>query len=169
MKKIIAFFCILLVGIACTNDDFADAIDQDFLANAEDQRSVNAGLIINKEVFDNLELNRRNGLSKGGKFEFKSVKRSNNVLEVELTFSGGCEIHTIDVVWDGVIFTDSPCSINLMIIHNDNNDKCEAHITKTFFINIKELIGDIEYKDICEYHLYSTFNIGDEPDIKTTN
>jgi hypothetical protein len=166
MKKIISI-CVLIFLCSCSN---SDSQADDIYASSSDALSYTSPTLkINKTIFDSLTTNRLNGTSEGDSFEFNFIARNNDILEVEVTYSGGCETHTFEVIWDGIIYTDEPCHANLILVHNANSDTCEASITKTLYIDLKQLIGDIEYKDICEYHLYNTFNSTNTPDIKLTN
>ena len=54
--------------------------------------------------------------------------------------------------------------MNLILIHDANNDHCEALITQTINVNLNELVGDVSYKDNCAYHIFSTFNSSDNAD-----
>ena len=72
--------------------------------------------------------------------------------------SGGCNEHAFEIIWDGIVFTDDPCHMNLILIHNSNNDDCEALITETITINLNELMGDVVYKDSCAYNIFTSYN-----------
>jgi hypothetical protein len=169
MKKITLIICTLVLLLFACSETASDSVDQVYLDQADELRSTLPFLVINKEKFDILNINRKNNISNGDTFKFESIKRNKDKLELTVSYSGGCELHYLNVNWDGIIYTDDPCHVSLIITHNSNNDKCESYVTKTFYINLKDLVGDISYKDICEYHIYSTFNSSDTPDLKITN
>ena len=168
MKKI-KYLIVALIGIialvtsACSNGD-----DNELLSEVNDALysvSMYTNLRINKEVFDEINSNRINGISKGANYAIKNVIRENDFIKIDLSYSGGCKQHLFEIIWDGIVFTDDPCHMNLLLIHDDNNDSCEALVNKTIIINLDDLIGDIIYKDTCSYYLYNTFNFNESADV----
>ncbi len=71
-----------------------------------------------------------------------------NCLQIKLSYSGGCQEHTIDLAqihpWCGTPPLPPP---TFEIRHNANNDLCEAYFTKEFRFDISSLIaaGEIEF------------------------
>ena len=55
--------------------------------------------------------------------------------------------------------------MNLLLIHNANNDTCKTLITKTIVVNLEELVGDVLYKDNGDYHIFSTYNSSEIADV----
>jgi len=159
MKKTLLIFLPLLVvvflNIACSNSDDGNS---SLLQDNVTVEVLNAKLRINEDVFNTLNTDRTNNISKGEIYSINNVKRVGDFLQINLSYSGGCKIHDFEIIWDGIVYTDEPCHMNLLLIHNANNDTCEALITETIVVNLEELIGDISYKDNCAYHIYSTYN-----------
>lgn len=122
-------------------------------------------LQLNKNIYDEIDINRKNNISEGDDFTIKDSKREGDNLQFILEYSGGCKVHTFEIIWDGIVYTDDPCKINLLLIHRGNFDNCEALITDTININLKNLIGDIPYKNDCAYHIFSTYNFSENPDV----
>lgn len=155
---------ITLFTSACSNGD-----DNELLLEANNDAFYsglkNAHLRINKEVFDEINSNRINGISKEANYTIKNAVRENDLIIIDLSYSGGCKQHSFEIIWDGIVYTDDPCHMNLLLIHNDNNDSCEALINETIIVDLKELMGDVVYKDTCSYYLYSTFNSNEIADV----
>ena len=126
---------------------------------------LNAKLTINKEVFDEINENRMESRPEGKLFTINDVSREQDMLLINLSYSGGCKPLEFEIIWDGIVYVDEPCHINLLLINNENGDLCEAFITETIVVNLKELIGDVIYKDTCDYYLFSTFNFGENADV----
>lgn len=128
---------------------------------------INSNIVsqLNKSVFDKIDNNRKNNISEGDNYTIKESKREGDNLQVILEYSGGCKVHTFEIIWDGIVYTDNPCKINLLLIHRGNFDNCEALITDTINIDLKKLIGDISYKNDCAYHIFSPYNFSENPDI----
>ncbi|REE81719.1 hypothetical protein BX611_1255 [Lutibacter oceani] len=160
---------ILLFNVSCSNGgDSVDAYQSPgdlFLNDALSGSSTsNAVLRINKDVFDTINSNRLNNLNEGDFYTINEVNREGDFIQINLSYAGGCEQHDFQIIWDGIVYTDNPCHMNLLLIHNANNDYCEALITQTVYINLKELVGEVSYKDSCAYYIFSTFNSSEEAD-----
>ena len=125
---------------------------------------LNAKLRINKEVFDEINENRIGSKGEGKLFTINNVKREEDLLLINVSYSGGCKPSEFEIIWDGIVYLDEPCHMNLLLISKENGDLCEALITETIVVNLKELIGDVIYKDSCDYYLFSTFNFGENAD-----
>lgn len=164
MKKItyiLLVFALVLFTLSCNNNEDTPII-VDGLNNSAKSEVI---LRINKNLFGDINSNRKNSLATGDPFTINSVKKEDDLLKVNLSYGGGCKNHTFEIIWDGVIYKEEPCFINLLIIHNGNGDFCEAYITETITINLKQLIGDTEYKDKCKYNIFSSFNTSETPDV----
>lgn len=161
MKKILIKFLPLIVivflNISCGNSDDGNSPTLDG-ADQWQNEVLMAKLRINEDVFNTINTNRTNKIRKGEAYSINNVKRVGDFLQINLSYSGGCKIHDFEIIWDGIVYTDEPCHMNLLLIHNENNDTCEALITSTVVVNLEELIGDVLYKDNCAYHIYSTYN-----------
>lgn len=125
----------------------------------------NTVLRVSKEIFNSYNSNRISNISKGAPFTMNTLKREGDILQLNISYSGGCSPHNFEIIWDGNVYTDDPCYMNLLVIHNSNNDSCESLITQTITINLMDLIGDVEYKDSCTYNFFSTYNSSEIPDI----
>lgn len=161
MKNILIKFLLLIVivflNIACGNSDEGNSPTLDGTDPGQNEFLM-AKLRINEDVFNTINTNRINKIRKGEAYSINNVKRIGDFLHINLSYSGGCKIHDFEIIWDGIVYTDEPCHMNLLLIHNANNDTCEALITRTIVVNLEELIGDVLYKDNCAYHIYSTYN-----------
>lgn len=162
MKKILIKFLPLIVivflNISCSHSDDGNSSNTLDSADPGQNEVLNAKLRINEDVFNTINTNRTNKIRKGEAYSINNVKRVGDFLQINLSYSGGCKIHDFEIIWDGIVYTDEPCHMNLLLIHNANNDTCEALITRTIVVNLEELIGDVLYKDNCAYHIYSTYN-----------
>jgi hypothetical protein len=72
------------------------------------------------------------------KFVFNSVKLHQNLLKINISYSGGCEEHLFLLV--ATSFMESyPVQVNVLLSHEDNNDPCDMWITKTLVFNLVNL------------------------------
>lgn len=164
VKLLVIWFVIFFIA-SCSKSEAVGGNSN--LASVADSVSE-VVLRINKDVFDTINSNRLNNKSEGNSFTIKNSKREGDFIQIELSYSGGCKKHTFEIIWDGLVYTDDPCHINLLLVHRGNNDNCEAFITETIFVNLKELIGEVTYKDECAYNIFSTYNSGETPDVVIT-
>lgn len=161
VKFLMLFFVIALFS-GCSNSDDAVADDQ-FTTTAN---ASNVILRINKTVFDTLNSNRVLNISEGDEIKINSGKKNGDFLELSVSYSGGCKLHNFEIIWDGVVYTNNPCNLNLLLIHSESNDTCEAYITETILVNLKELLGNTTYSTDCVFNIYSTFNFTNIPNVK---
>lgn len=122
-------------------------------------------LRINKDLFKTIDANRKNNIQTGNAFKINHAKKKGDILKINLSYSGGCSYHGFEVIWNGIVYTEDPCLVNLIISHDANGDLCEAYVTETIDVNLKELIGDSVYKDKCGYNLFTSFNSGENSDV----
>jgi hypothetical protein len=156
---------ILLTVNSCStaSDDIDGVIFNDSYTSA----SYNSPVVfrINSEAFETINNNRLSNINTGDSFKINNAKRINDILEISISYGGGCKQHTFEVLWDGVVYTDPPCFMNLLIIHNANDDNCEALITETISIDLKKFIGDNDYKDSCAYNIFTSYNATNTADV----
>jgi len=88
----------------------------------------------------------------GDTFDIDSFYVEDNWLNIIVGYSGGCEAHKFDIVWDGNTVADSvnyggsaSVVFNIAIKHDANNDSCEAYITDTLKVDLNILLE--EYGD----------------------
>jgi hypothetical protein len=166
--KIVTICCVVFLTISCGN---SEDVDEDVYFGGADNSAAGSDVVlrINQELFDSFRANSISNMSEGDPFTIKNAKKEGDFIEIELSYSGGCKKHSFEIIWDGLVYTDAPCHINLQLVHRANNDLCEALITETIFVNLKELIGDVTYKDTCTYNIFSTYNSTETPDVIITN
>lgn len=159
----LAIVLLTLTSCSTSSDDTENPIFNDsYTASSYGSQVL---LRINSDVFETINTNRLNRINTGDSFKINSAKRINDILEVSISYSGGCKQHSFEVIWDGIVYTDPPCYLNLFIIHDAKNDECEALITETLSINLEELIGDNTYKDSCAYNIFTSYNSTSTADV----
>lgn len=75
----------------------------------------------------------RDGLSVG------PIQLTGDLLEAELSYSGGCANHEIDLVAFGGWLESAPVQVNLFFSHEDNDDPCDAFPTETRRFDLRAL------------------------------
>ena len=64
---------------------------------------------------------------------------TNDVLTLNVSYSGGCEAHEFTFITSGVFLESNPVQLQAVIAHNANGDRCEAWITETYHFNMSPL------------------------------
>jgi hypothetical protein len=67
---------------------------------------------------------------------------------ISVSYSGGCEQHFFEVVWDSAILYSNPPKIELILLHNSNGDQCEAYITEELVFSIKDLNASVSPENV---------------------
>lgn len=76
-----------------------------------------------------------------GRFEVESMEINGSMLELSVTYSGGCEEHIFKLYSDQMYMKSYPPQLNLFLEHIDNNDRCRAMIVKKLAFDL----SGIEY------------------------
>ena len=114
--NIILSFFLAIHTLSCIDDN-------DTINNFDSLRNeTKVVLKLNKNQFDTIDSNRKINIQSGDAFDINYIKKEGDVLKINLSYGGGCAQHDFEILWDGIIYTDEPCTINLMITHNSNGD-----------------------------------------------
>lgn len=81
-------------------------------------------------------------------FFLNSSQRDGKYLFLEVSYSGGCEIHDFNVIWDGNILESNPPQAYIFITHNANGDACEAFINESLTVDLTRVFGDFYSDDL---------------------
>lgn len=65
-----------------------------------------------------------------------SLSLSRDELKFNVSYSGGCREHTIELYAFKGIQKSNPAQVTLILSHNGNGDMCEAYLTKTVSFNL---------------------------------
>ena len=92
-------------------------------------------------------------------FEITSVNLDGDILSISVSYSGGCQEHQFDLIFNGSYKKSLPPQIDLYLTHNSNNDNCRAMIAEELKFNIADVKGGNKkviislnnYKDKIEY------------------
>jgi len=72
-----------------------------------------------------------------------SVIISGNILIINVTYSGGCNEHSFDMVGSQMVAKSLPPIRQIKLIHKNNGDLCKSLVTKTIIVDIREM-ADIQ-------------------------
>ncbi|HBF88296.1 MAG TPA: hypothetical protein DDX39_06600 [Bacteroidales bacterium] len=141
MKKSIIFVAALAIISA-----FSSCKEENILAPSDRISSVKYA--IGESEYNDAYENRSSESS--DPFVLDGIVQNGNLLNITVSYSGGCEEHTFDFIWDGVVTNseDNSPEVNFIIQHNANGDACEAWITEVIIIDLTDLSDSIYYPDI---------------------
>jgi hypothetical protein len=93
-------------------------------------------------------------------FDLKSAKLNGDCLELDISYSGGCEIHHFTTYLLPVFCGTPPIPPpTIVLCHEDNEDLCEAYISEKLFIDLTSL--RVPDKDMVEFQLILNYNGSD--------
>ena len=75
-------------------------------------------------------------------FEIIGISPSENMLNLYLNYSGGCQVHQFKVIWDGEIREAGEYrEVFLKVFHQGNNDECEAILKTKVSVDLSRVLG----------------------------
>ena len=95
--------------------------------------------------------------SSGDPFEIDNVLKEENMLYVDVKYGGGCKEHRFEVIWGGDFIKTYPPSIHVILVHDGNDDMCEAYLSDKLKIDMKDLMG-IDYVSILNVIVLNGYN-----------
>ncbi|WOK08104.1 hypothetical protein RT717_05585 [Imperialibacter roseus] len=77
----------------------------------------------------------------GDPFVIKKAVLNDSLLKVTVQYAGGCKKHDFKLVWDGTIDSSTiPAVANFALIHDGNNDMCEALPTEELTFDLVDIM-----------------------------
>lgn len=86
--------------------------------------------------------------SRKDRFDFVDASLAGRTLSITVSVSGGCEAHDYELVTQGALLLSIPPGANLYLIHEDNDDPCDAIIRETVSFDITPLIESSGFEQI---------------------
>ncbi len=75
----------------------------------------------------------------GDRLSIGYIEILGDYLAVDVSYSGGCEEHQIDLVTNGKFTATYPPEIELAIVHNANQDYCRSMIDEKLYFNLESI------------------------------
>jgi|GEM_PF-616901 len=159
---IMSLYLVLFLGIVVLS---CDREDNDPLPGDGEGR---INLRVGSELFNDLENKRRDGKGEeeSADFDILEVSREGNLLKVSVSYEGGCDDHTFEVVWDGVVLEIFPCRTGLLLSHKKDSDGgCNKVVNEILEIDLADLFGSANAETLnCSIDVYSMLNETGNPD-----
>lgn len=111
---------------------------------AADQRSSSSEMTDNpSNKHPEIVMMQMPALETGDPYNFEKVELKGDILELVVSYSGGCETHDFVLQGDPRIMKSLPPQMNIVLLHNANQDRCRAHITDTLHYDLSPVrMGD---------------------------
>ena len=96
----------------------------------KDTSKYHKTLIINSSIPYSTELH---------KVRILNTKIIDDILQIKIEYSGGCEKHDFNLIFNEIWKKSMPPKITLFLEHKDGNDKCKALVNEVLKFDIKKL------------------------------
>lgn len=73
------------------------------------------------------------------KVRILNTKITDDILQIKIEYSGGCEKHDFNLIFNEIWKKSMPPKITLFLEHKDGNDKCKALVSEVLKFDIKNL------------------------------
>jgi hypothetical protein len=80
-------------------------------------------------------------------FDLQDISVKGDNVELTVAYSGGCKKHNFEIIWDDKIDSGNPAVINMIVIHHDNDDICEANIKENLKFTVADFLDNIVIKE----------------------
>ena len=96
----------------------------------KDTSKYHITLFINSSITYSTELH---------KVRILNTKIIDDILQIKIEYSGGCEKHDFNLIFNEIWKKSMPPKITLFLEHKDGNDKCKALVSEVLKFDIKKL------------------------------
>ena len=86
-------------------------------------------------------------------YTIKSAEITDSVLTINITYTGGCEDHNFELMFNGMYMKSLPRKANLYLKHESNGDICKKLILLELKYNLSSILGDA--KQAANFNLFS--------------
>lgn len=86
-------------------------------------------------------------------FVLNSAELVDSALNISVSYSGGCAKHGFELVWPETITMIYPPQFDLILIHDNNDDGCEAYPTETLVFDLSNNPLGMKLSDFYLMHL----------------
>lgn len=76
---------------------------------------------------------------KSADFTINKISISDNIMTINLSFSGGCKEHDFQLIGSEMVMKSYPAKRPVVLLHHSNGDECEKLITKEIQFDISNL------------------------------
>lgn len=133
MKNSYVLLLLAILFTAC-DDNKTDSLSSDIILTRSETEYI-------KAIDGNLT-------QESDPFELREIRIENDSAFITVSYSGGCRKHTFEVIWSEMYYNTDPPETGFIVIHNANDDNCEAYLTETLAFDLTELTGPVSYDSL---------------------
>ena len=105
---------LLILGIAIL---LLAAVLSGCITSIDDNNSYQKSIILDDDLFQNASRD---------PYEIINIGLEVDILEINVSYSGGCEEHEFSLFGSSSFKESSPVQMEVVLSHNDNNDPCDG-------------------------------------------
>lgn len=150
--RVLFFISILLALISCkqseqttisndpTHNDPAQTSNKgdEPKTNPDEQPEPNGRILYNPKLMN----------TKGDHKDISGITLDGNILNIEVSYSGGCKEHSFELVHKKEMTKSMPPILTVYLIHHANEDYCEEYITEKLKFDISKLPQQVSENEI---------------------
>jgi hypothetical protein len=152
MKKYLLLFLLIIAGYSCNNKP------------AEPEDNFSSKIILTSSSAEYSSYASYRSIVNSDPFVLDSVIFDCDSISIIVSYSGGCKQHTFEIIWSETLSDTEPPQTGIIILHDANEDACEAYITETLTFSVSDLAANL-----CFDSLYVSVLNGYTPDDSTSS
>jgi len=86
-------------------------------------------------------------------YKIKNAEIKDNILTINITYSGGCKPHNFELMFNGMFMKSLPRKAGLYLKHESNGDLCKKLILLELKYDLSSIVG--EAKQAANFSLFS--------------
>lgn len=137
MRRILAGFLMIIAISGCN------------IINDNPEENIKSVVVLNGSSEEYLSAKTGGDTGNNDLFILNGISVEEDSVYVSVSYSGGCRQHTFEVIWGEEFLETEPQSLSLILLHDADDDACEAFITETLAFSISDLTGEISFDTVC--------------------
>lgn len=121
----------------------------------------------NQQRFEQTSDNLDQDIIESDAFNLINVEIEDLELLITVSYAGGCKQHEFEVIWPEAITLIYPPDFGVVLIHESNDDSCEAFLTETLVFDLKNNELGLSDQELNEMRI--TVINGSNPDETKSN
>lgn len=135
MKKILLFTSTMMMLLAVSAVSCKSSKNNtNSESNSKNTNAVKDDSIQSLRIDPNFDQNAKNDPC-----TIESVTLKQDILEITVSYSGGCQQHNFDLVFNGMYKKSLPVKATIFLVHENKGDNCRSIVTQKLAFNIRSI------------------------------